>query len=102
MGPFWKNFCERTGQSGRHAGLFLVSILVIFFGIIPLAAIFCQLDPGVKAGVGTAAGTVFLLCGLGWIRRKINDARTRRSNRALVQPLSHEEWRKARAKLGKR
>jgi len=71
--------------------------LVLVFGTAALAT-FSATE--IRNGFCVAAVSIVLIAIVRWISHR-RAARNSRRDPSLCRPLAHEEWRRARAKLGK-
>jgi hypothetical protein len=96
MGPFWRNCFEDIGQSGRHGGAIFMYALAGVFALLVMVAWVLNISPENRPVAAGAGLFLALFC----LWRAVRRARQERE-RYSSQPLSREELRKARLKLGK-
>jgi SNF family Na+-dependent transporter len=97
MEPFWSSFCDYVSQCGRNAALFYVTLAILFVLLITASAlgVFDSLTPAIVV-TGVCVGVIILAVILRWVLAR---RRASRQTTDSFQPLSYEEWRKARSKL---
>ncbi|MGA2177142.1 MAG: hypothetical protein ABSH38_19375 [Verrucomicrobiota bacterium] len=94
MGPFWRNCFEDIGQTGRYSGALFLYALAGVFAFLIAVALLVEI-PLAYSPVPIGA---FLIIAAFCLWRAVRRARRQREGYSS-QPLSREEWRKARSKL---